>query len=127
MRIVPQILRHWLVMNTIRSTSMENMMDHCDGYPQLLHCKRMLLHDLEFGKRLVEDTIDEVAEGRFSFRYRSRKELGRNWNPMLLWEEDCAETRWTQWDLIRALRELRGWMDHQQEYRYPSEIYPDIR
>jgi hypothetical protein len=87
----------------------------------------MLLHDLEFGKKLVEDTIDEVADGTFHFRYRSRKELGKDYNPMLLWEEDCAETRWTQWDLIRALRELRSWMDHQQEYRYPSEIYPDIR
>ena len=122
MRIVPQILRHWLVLNTIRSVDIDSLMYSCETFPTLLHCKRMLLHDIPRGRKLIDSTIEEVANGKFHFLYRSRKEQGKDYDPTILWEEYVANVEYTSWQLMRALRELRTWLDKQKEYKYPAEM-----
>ena len=121
MRLIPQILRHWLVFNTIRSVDIENMMDNCDSYPMLQHCKRMLLHDIPKSRKLIDSTIEDIANGQFHFLYRSRKEQGKHYDPTILWEEDIADAHYTTWQLMGALRELRGWLGKQKPYKYPAE------
>ena len=37
-------------------------------------------------------------------------------------EEDVANVEYTSWQLMRALRELRTWLDKQKEYKYPAEM-----
>ena len=121
MRPVYQALRHWLILNATRSMTMDGMMDHCEGYPQLLHCKRIMLHDKALYLKEIDDVMDKLADGTFRFRYRSRKEMGKNWNPMILWEEDCAGITWTKWILLGACRELKGWLEKNPVYVYPAE------
>lgn len=122
MRIVPQILRHYLVMNTIRTMEIGSLLDHCDNYPTLLHCKRMLCHDKASGLRQIDYYLDELANKRFHFLYLSRKEQGIDYDPTRIFEEDIAGVKYTNWELIKALRELRLWLKDQPAYRYPAEI-----
>ena len=122
MRTVPQILRYYLVMNTIRTMEIDSLLDHCDNYPQLLHCKRMLCHDKASGEKQINHYIDELANRQFHFKYKSRKEQGADYDPTAIWEEDIAGAKYTNWELIKVLRELRMWLQQQKPYRYPAEI-----
>ena len=62
------------------------------------------------------------STGKYHFLYRSRKEQGKDYDPTMLWEEDIANVEYTSWQLMRALRELRTWLDKQKEYKYPAEM-----
>lgn len=123
MRIIPQILRHYLVFNTVRTVDLPTLLDHCDSYPQLLHAKRELLHDIPRGNVLIEDLIEQISLKRFHFLYKSKKEQGKEYDPLAVWEEDLAGATFTSWQLINVLRELKTWLNKQKPYRYPAEEY----
>jgi len=126
MRLIPQILRYYLVFNSVRSLSVDVMLDHCDSFPHLLHVKQTLLHDIPKAYKLIDDTLDELGNGTFHFKYRSRKEQGKDYDPMILWEEDIAEATYTNWQLMEVCRNIRTWLSHQRPYKYPAEIYESL-
>lgn len=96
-------------------------MDYCDNYPFLLHCKRMLLHDKKMAFAEIERYCEQLASKRFHFLYKNMKEQGTDYDPTKVWEEDIAEIKYTNWELIMALRELKEWLKGQPAYRYPAE------
>lgn len=122
MRLIPQVLRRYLVASTYRSITIETMLDSCDSFAPLLHLKRMMLHDKKKTIMCVDRVIDEIASGQFHFRYLSKEEQGKDYDPARLFEEDLAGARYTPWELIKVCKELKAWVQKQPAYRYPCEI-----
>ena len=123
MRMIPQVLRYYLVLNTIRHMEIGQMMDHCDGtYAQLAHLKKIMLHDKRKTIENINHYINELADNRFHFLYKNRREQGIEFDPCRTFEEDIAGAKYTNWELIKVLRELKAWVEYSPEYRYPAEI-----
>lgn len=126
MRLIPQVLRHYLVMNSVHTMSIDSLMDYCSNMPLLVHCKRMLLHDKAMAYAEIERYCQQLYDKKFHFLYKSKKEMGKDWDPTQVWEEDIAGMRYDNWELIAVLRELKLWIEKQPEYRYPAEINGQI-
>lgn len=122
MRLIPQVLRYYLVLNTIRTMPVDSMLDNCGNLAHLTHIKRMILHDRARALQSIDHYIDELAANRFHFKYKSKKEQGKDYDPTAIWEEDIAGVNYTNWELIKVLRELRIWVKGQKDYKYPAEI-----
>lgn len=122
MRIIPQVLRQYLVANTYRSVTIESLLDNCNSFTTLLHLKRLMLHDKKKTLMSIDATIDEIANDQFHFLYLTKKEQGKEYDPARLFEEDLAGATYTKWELLKVCRDLKAWVQEQPAYRYPSEI-----
>lgn len=122
MRIIPQVLRHYIVTNLCRTISIDSMLDNCNLQPTLLHLKRMMLHDKQQTAKCIDSIIGEIASGKFRFRYMTKMEQGYDYDPTRVFEEDLAGAKYTRWELMAVCRELKEWLHKQPAYRYPSEI-----
>lgn len=122
MRLIPQILRHYVVMNAYRASTISGMLDNCGNMPTLLNLKRRMLHNKKLALKCVDWTIGELSDGTFHFKWLSRKEQGDEYDPARVFEEDIADTVYTNWELIGVCRELKAWIEKQPAYKYPAEL-----
>lgn len=112
-------MRYYIIINNIRTTSIDSLMNHCDGFPLLLKIKRMLLHDKDTAVKEIEYYIQQLYDNKFHFLYNI-KGMYSDWSTV--WPEDLAKSAWDRRDMIVMLKDLKTWILLQPDYRYPAEI-----
>lgn len=120
-RNVPQVLRHYILLNSLRSMPIDVMMNSCANYPLLQKIKCMMLQDKASAKKEIKFYKNQLNNGTFRFKYKTPRQQGINYDPTRSFEEDLAGISYTASELMDALRKLDHWLDTQEAYVYPAE------
>lgn len=141
-RTIPQIMRLWLILNVNKFVDMDEMMENYAHFeneknktswsPLLQKLKREICNNKKKANKEIEDTINQIAAGKFHFYHLSALEqlyvYGVNGiDPMRLFTEDIGTIKWSPYTMITALRSLQSWLKKAPKYEYPSEYFMRIQ
>ena len=136
MRLIPQLLRLWLVLNMNRFIEVDEMMDtyaHFESEknktswtPLLQNIKRELCHNKKESKKEIDRTISDLAAGKFHFFHLTPMEQlytygVDGYDPARTFTEDIGTVKWNAYQLITVLRQLASWLKKAPDYKYPSQ------
>lgn len=140
-RLIPQLLRLWLVLNINRFIEIDEMMNSYAQFeneknktswtPLLQVIKRELCHDKKRAKEDIERTISDLSAGRFHFYHLTPMEQlytygVDGYDPANLYTEDIGSVKWNTYQLISVLRQLKSWLKTAPDYKYPAEVYMEL-
>lgn len=136
LRLIPQLLRLWLVLNMNRFIEIDEMMNTYAHFendknkttwcPILQIIKRELCHDKVNAKKEIERTISDLANNKFHFYHLSPMEQlytygVDGYDPARIFTEDIGTVKWNAYQLITVLRQLLSWLKKAPDYQYPAE------
>lgn len=142
LRIIPQIMRLWLLLNVNKFVDMDEMMESYAHFeneknktswtPLLQKMKREICHDKKKAFRDIEEIINLLAKGRFHFYHLTAMEQlyvfgPEGIDPMRLYTEDIGTIKWSSYSMIAALRSLQAWLKKAPTYEYPAEKFVRIQ
>lgn len=138
LRLIPQLLRLWLVLNFNRFIEIDEMMETYAYFeneknkttwcPMLQIIKRELCHDKVEAKKEIERTISDLANGTFHFYHLTPTEQlytygVDGYDPARTFTEDIGILKYNQYQLISVLRQLLSWLKKAPDYKYPAEKF----
>lgn len=138
LRTIPQIMRLWLLLNVNKFVDMDEMLEsyaHFDNEknktswsPLLQKMKREICHDKKKANLEIEQIISELAANKFHFYHLTTLEQlyvygVDGYDPMRLFTEDIGTVKWSNYEMIAALRNLQHWLKKAPTYEYPIEKF----
>lgn len=142
LRLIPQLLRLWLVLNMNRFIEIDEMMDTYAQFentknlttwcPLLQIIKRELCHNKVEAKKEIERNISDLSAGKFHFFHLTPMEqlytYGLDgYDPARTFTEDIGTVKWNTYQLISVLRQLLYWLKKAPDYKYPSEVAMELK
>lgn len=137
-RTIPQIMRHWILLNANKFVDMDEMMETYASFeseknktswtPLLQKLKREICHNKKKALKDIHDTISDLCSGKFHFYHLTAVEQlyvygVDGYDPMRLFTEDIGTNKWSTYEMIAALRQLIDWIKKAPNYEYPIDKF----
>ena len=141
LRVIPQIMRLWLILNFNKFVDMDEMMESYAHFeneknknswcPLLQKMKREICANKKKAFADINEIINLLAKGKFHFFHLTPLEqlyvYGPDGiNPMRMFTEDIGNIRWSTYNMIAALRTLQSWLKKAPDYVYPADAFMKI-
>ena len=138
LRLIPQLLRLWLVLNFNRFIEIDEMMETYAYFeneknkttwcPMLQIIKRELCHDKVEAKKEIERNISDLSAGKFHFFHLTPMEqlytYGLDgYDPARTFTEDIGTVKWNTYQLISVLRQLLYWLKTEKSIDYFNSFF----